>query len=182
MSMAEGIVLGWHWVRAERRLLDGQPVEQGRTYRMDGKPVLCERGFHASERIIDALGYAPGNVLCRVQLGGVIVRDTDKLVATERTVLWMADVAPTLHEFACMVATDALDLLQSRGWPVAEASRAAIVAKRQWLRGELDIESLAAAAAAAAAEAAAAQHSCSSACTSPSAQPPRSPTRPADSH
>ena len=43
---------------------------------------MCHFGLHASEQLIDALSYAPGALLCRVQLGGRIERDTDKLVAS----------------------------------------------------------------------------------------------------
>jgi hypothetical protein len=107
-------------------------VEPGITLKFDGRPILCHQGYHASERAIDALNYAPGPILCCVVLGGTVVRDTDKLVATERTVLWMADATQTLHEFACDQAEAALDRAK-----VNDARcRAAIETKRRWLRGE----------------------------------------------
>jgi hypothetical protein len=134
--------LAWHFVRTSGLLLDNQMVTVGETYRVAGRLKLCERGLHASERLIDALRYAPGPILCRVQVGGTIVRDTDKLVASERTVLWMADITATLREFACDVADEALDVAESRGLHVAAASRAAVQASRRYLRGELDIEAL----------------------------------------
>jgi len=57
---------------------------------MEGEPVLCERGYHASATIFKALDYAHGGTaLCRVRLGGKVIHDDDKLVATERTITAM---------------------------------------------------------------------------------------------
>ena len=106
---------------------------------------LCSYGLHASKRLLDALQYAPGATVCRVELGGRILEDTDKVVASERTVLQMADAADVLHEFACRCAEDALQLIESPD----PRSIAAIKAKRQWLKGEIGDEELQAAWAAA---------------------------------
>jgi hypothetical protein len=102
---ASETVLGWHFVRSDRRLRDGQLVEVGKTYEITGLPVLCERGCHASECPLDALKYATGPVLCRVRLGGVIVHGTDELAATQCTVLWMVDATRLLVEASCLWAT-----------------------------------------------------------------------------
>jgi hypothetical protein len=67
-------------------------------------------------------------------VGGKIICGDDKLVASERTVLWMFDATNVLHEMACISATTALLIAEvddPRCW-------AAIEAKRAWLRGELD--------------------------------------------
>jgi len=65
---------------------------------------MCNCGLHASVRAIDALKYAPGSVICRVRLGGTIIEDDDKCVASRRTVLWMADAERELRLFACWAA------------------------------------------------------------------------------
>jgi hypothetical protein len=62
---------------------------------------MCNYGLHASIRAIDALKYAPGPVICRVRLGGTIIEDTDKCVASRRTVIWIADAERELRLFAC---------------------------------------------------------------------------------
>ncbi len=91
--------LFWHFVQEDE---SGQPrlghgddraINVGETLTVDGKPELCEFGLHASERLEDALGYAPGNsiCLCRVTLGGTVLHDTDKSVGTQRTVIAMLD-------------------------------------------------------------------------------------------
>lgn len=137
----------WHFLPADRRLRYGtrEEVEVGKTIRVECHPILCESGLHASMRAIDALKYAPGPIICRVTLGGVIVEGDDKVAAQERTVVWMADATNTLHEFACRCAEDALrttNVDDRRCWEAIET-------KRRWLRGEATDDQLEAARAAA---------------------------------
>jgi hypothetical protein len=140
------MIKAWHFLRADGLTqYSGERVVVGETLRVDGRIKLCERGLHASVRAIDALQYAPGPICCRVRMGGEIIHDDDKLVASERTALWMFDATNVLHEMACISATTALlieEVNDPRCW-------AAIEAKRAWLRGELDDAGLAAARAAA---------------------------------
>ena len=126
---------GWHWIRADHTLRTGEVVVPNGIYRAVGPLKMCKNGVHASRRALDALQYAPGPVVCAVELSGEIQHDTDKSVARERRVVWMADATNVLHEFACTVATDALALVEARGMTVDPRSRAAIEAKRGWLRG-----------------------------------------------
>ena len=100
---------------------------------------------------MDALKYAPGPVICRVELGGRIVheghyrRPCDKCVASERTVIAMTDATSILHEFACWAAERALNRIDNPDPRSVEA----IQAKRKWMRGEITDAELAAAWAAA---------------------------------
>ena len=87
----------WHFVQVDEHGTprlgydDEREVRVGETLRVEGQPVLCEHGLHASKRLYDALGYARGDklALCRVALGGTVVDDDDKSVANERTVIAM---------------------------------------------------------------------------------------------
>ena len=124
----------YHFLKEDRKLQFSPftPVVLEETLVYPGKPKLCKAGFHASERIIDALRYAPGPVLCVVDLGGELIHGDDKAVAQERTVSWMQDISPTLHEFACQVAEEALKehgVTDERSWKAIEV-------KRLWLKGE----------------------------------------------
>lgn len=102
-------VLAWHFVNAALR--DGRPVPaDGEKLTHEGPLVPCASGLHASERLIDALQYAPGWVLCRVQMGGTIKRESDKLVARTRTILWRIDATEVLREFARRCAIDVAHL------------------------------------------------------------------------
>ena len=140
-------LLGWHFVAEDGKERWGsrRRIQAGKTYRVRGEIALCEHGLHASERSIDALNYAPGPIVCRVQLSGRILRDTDKAVATERTVLAMADATNLLHEFACWCAERALRAERKAGRVPDKRSWEAIRVKRRWLKGKATDEELAAA-------------------------------------
>ena len=141
-------ILAWHFC-AGWKLRDGQPLVVGQSYHVDGPLVLCERGLHGSIRAIDALRYAPGATVCRVELFGKTIIDDDKIVATDRRVIAAVDATRTLHEFACCVAEQTLGCYGNddpRSW-------AAIEAKRNWLAGQITDAQLAAAGAAAGAAA-----------------------------
>ncbi len=98
----------WHFVAENGKLGygDDRVVRPGKAYKIDGEPVLCKHGLHASRRLIDAVGFAPGPILCKVRLGGKVRHDKDKSVATERTVVAMADVTDILREFARKTAAE----------------------------------------------------------------------------
>ena len=99
----------WHFVNESLR--DGSPIPaDGEKLVHDGELIMCESGLHASERIIDALKYAPGNTICRVELSGEIETDTGKCVASERTILWRVDGEDLLREFARKCALDVIHL------------------------------------------------------------------------
>ena len=104
----------WHFLAEDRRLgySDGRLVESGHTYKVSRNfPLqLCEYGLHGSKRVIDALKYAPGPVVCRIEMIGVMVHDTDKSVAYRRKVLWMLDATDILSRFARKCALDVIHL------------------------------------------------------------------------
>ena len=94
---------------------DGREIVMGETLRVDGEPVLCEQGLHASRRLFDALGYAPSNtlVLCRVTLGGSVKHDNNKSVGNERAVVAMLTMEETdklLRDFARWCALQVIHL------------------------------------------------------------------------
>ena len=76
---------------------DNREVKVGETLTIDGAPVLCRHGLHASRKLWDALGYASGSKLAmtRVTLGGTIIHDNTKSAATERTAIAMLDADAT---------------------------------------------------------------------------------------
>lgn len=143
--------LAWHFLPNNGCLRFGkrEKVRAGRVYRADGPLVLCENGMHASVDPLDALSYAPGAIICRVEMRGETVIGGDKLCSRERKVLWKADATRTLHEFAIWCATRALKRAQvtdKRCWN-------ALRVRRLWLDGRAtDDELLAARDAAGAAE------------------------------
>jgi hypothetical protein len=144
-------VLGWHFCDG-MKLRDGQPLVAGKVYRHDGQVVPCEQGLHASVRLIDALHFAPGSQLSRVEMRGEVVphgSPVDKIVGRERKVLWTLDATRTLWLFACWVAEDALKAERKAGREPRPASWSAPKARREWLAGKITDAQLSAAGSAA---------------------------------
>ena len=144
-------MLAWHFLAGDKRLGngDGRLVEAGETLECKGDPKLCVNGMHGSVRLIDALKYASGPIVCRVKIEGDVIEGEDKLCGRRRTVLWLLDATRLLHEFACQCAEDALALVAQPD----PRSVAAIEAKRKWLNGKITDEELDSASAAASAAA-----------------------------
>jgi hypothetical protein len=103
------MMMAWHFVGA--RLRDGRRVpkdDQWLTH--DGPLALCRSGLHASLRPWDALHYAPGNILCRVECAGEIIHGDDKLVCSRRRIVARMDATEMLRYFARMQAVSVLHL------------------------------------------------------------------------
>jgi hypothetical protein len=99
----------WHFVGETLR--DGRPVPaDGEWLKHDGELEMCKSGLHASVRLIDALKYAPGATICRVELDGEIVEDDDKVVAMRRRIVWRVDGDGLLREFARWCALQVIHL------------------------------------------------------------------------
>jgi len=137
--MCSKSVLAWHFLSANRRLGydDRRLVRKGQTLRIKGEPILCEHGLHGSLRLIDALSYASGPIIERVEIGVdepyEIIEDDNKLVGTWRKTLWWIDATTILHEFACREAEKVLEMAgvtDKRCWD-------AIRVKRLWLQGKV---------------------------------------------
>jgi hypothetical protein len=113
--------LFWHFAQVDEQgtprlgYKDNREVRVGETLTVEGEPVLCERGLHASAKLWDALGYAQGDkrALCRVTLGGTVKHDENKSVGNERTVVAMLDADATdklLRDFARWCALQVIHL------------------------------------------------------------------------
>jgi hypothetical protein len=137
--------LGWHWLNTDKKLQFGTyydtiVVEPGVTlknpkwYGVNRDIRLCECGYHASKKVLDALVYAPGPIVCRVKLGGRIIEGDDKAVAEERTCLWMAGATNVLYEFTYEVGNLALSLKGISNRCFVDT----IMAKRRYVKGEIN--------------------------------------------
>ena len=104
-----GKIVAWHFTGKTLRY--GSPTPPiGHTLKMDGEIILCERGFHASLHPFDALLYAPGQFLHKVEMGGNILHQNDKLVASERTILQSIDATELLCKASRLYALDVIHL------------------------------------------------------------------------
>ena len=100
----------WHFTVRTDSMRDGTPWKVGELETYDGKIELCASGLHASIDPMDALSYAPGTIIRRVECGGDVIKSDDKLVCTERMALWSYDATPILRHFARLCALDVIHL------------------------------------------------------------------------
>ena len=106
----------WYFSTGDRRLRhgDGREIRLGETHAVSGDIEMCSHGLHASKKLMDALYYAPGTIVYRVELSGKIEKGEDKLVAQKRTYLSGGiDVSETLRKFARMCALDVIDMWEA---------------------------------------------------------------------
>ena len=107
-------MLAWHFLHKGGLLRDGHsPPPDGEWLEYDGPIMPCKSGLHASEHPFDALTYAPGAILCRVELEGELQshgEPTDKWVGRRRKIVWRHDATPLLREFARWCASQVLHL------------------------------------------------------------------------
>ena len=100
-------VLAWHFTNG-MKLRDGQELVVGKTYKHTGSLEMCNTGYHASVDIRDALSYAPGFMVSSVECSGEMIEGDDKLVCSERKVLWSFDAKDVILKWSIRVATDAV--------------------------------------------------------------------------
>jgi hypothetical protein len=157
----------YHFVAETLR--DGRPVPpDGEWLTHDGPLELCESGLHACVDPFDALKYAPGPVLCLVEIDGETLTGDDKLVAMRRMIVKRLDMTTELRAYARWCALSVIDkwdapdvvrmyletgdeTLRTAAWAAADAAWAAADAARAAARAATDAAADAARAAARAA-------------------------------
>lgn len=98
-STDPSVILAWHF--SNETLRNNIPIPKiGEVFTIPPPIIMCRRGCHASRRIIDALQYAPGCNLHRVILWGNISEGKDKLVASNRVILWSINAKKLLSSAA----------------------------------------------------------------------------------
>ena len=105
----------WHFTAATSLANgDKRAIKLGETLSVEGEIVPCEHGLHASVSAYDALQYAPGPILWRVELSGTVVAHgdpVDKYAASQRTAIAGGiDVSPALREYARWCALQVIHL------------------------------------------------------------------------
>ena len=135
-------LLCWHFANNDLRLGygDGRKIVAGESLRVEGAPVLCEYGLHGSKRLLDALQYSPGHMLCRVELSDGIIEGDDKAVARERKTLWIFNAENAMRDCAATVAENALLADRAAGREPDPRSWAAVQFVRDLLAGKIKPE------------------------------------------
>ena len=102
--------LAWHFVGDTLR--DGSPIPpDGEWLIYSGQCKICESGLHASRNPFDALRYAPGAVLCLVEIADIVDEQDDKLLCRKRRIVARMDATELCSYFARMQAISCLDNL-----------------------------------------------------------------------
>ena len=110
--MTSEYITGYHFTGPTLRNGDAIPP-LGVWITCSGPIKPCENGLHASEHPFDALNYAPGNLLHRVELRGDLVSNgnpVDKWAGRERRITASINAAPLLREFVRWCARSVLHL------------------------------------------------------------------------
>ena len=105
----------WHFIRRDAkgidRLRDGtEAPKDGEWLEFEGPLIMCKSGLHFSRHPFDALQYAPGGLLCLVEVGGEIIDGDDKGVCSRRKIIKRLDATEGLRYFARMQALSVLHL------------------------------------------------------------------------
>ena len=143
-------ILAYHFLKSDMCSGEGHepPWKEGETRTLDGEIVICAHGYHASRTAWDALQFAPGPVLCLVEVEPV-EEHTEKLVSRSRRLIKAVNVERELREFAADCAERVLHFYEE-AYPGDQRPRAAIATARAYARGEATDGELNAAARAAA--------------------------------
>ena len=109
-------IKGWWFAEDSRELAngDGRKIKLGITHKVKGEIIPCKNGLHLSPKILDALTYAPGNIIYMVEGTGTIVphgNPIDKYACSERTYISGGiDASKTISKFARLCALDVIHL------------------------------------------------------------------------
>ena len=103
------MTIAYHFVG--KTLRDGSPVPaNGEWLTFDGEVEICKSGLHASRDPFDALQYAPGATLCKVEVEDIVSEQDDKLVCRRRKIIGRIDATEMLRYFARMQALSVVHL------------------------------------------------------------------------
>ena len=140
----------YHFLKTDMGAGQGKepPWTVGESRTITTTPVLCWRGYHASPTVFDALRYAPGPILCEVELTGEVLTDTDKSVGQGRRLIAAVNIERELRVFACDCAERVLPSFEAKR-PEDRRPREAIRIARLFIEGQATRHQLEAAAEAA---------------------------------
>ncbi len=103
----------WYFSGIDKKLRygDDREIAIGVTHEVEGKPTLCRYGLHGSRLLLDALSYAFGPVVWRVELSGEMDKGDNKIAAQKRTYLSGGiDITHILRKFGRLCALDVIHL------------------------------------------------------------------------
>jgi hypothetical protein len=104
-------IKAWHFINNDFRTSEGNLlIERDKIYTATGDLKLCDNGLHGSKDPLDALGYAPGTIICRTEHWGEVIEGYDKICSRYRKALWLADASEVVKKFSKKCALDVIHL------------------------------------------------------------------------
>ena len=101
-------MIAYHFIRRENGkdyLRDGtEAPPDGVWLEYNGPLIMCKSGLHFSVDPFDALQYAPGEIICQVEVGGEVIMGGDKGVCSRRKIIRRFDATEGLRYFARLQA------------------------------------------------------------------------------
>lgn len=96
----------WHFLREDRKLRDNdnRVVEAGSILTIERTPILYEKCLYGRIKPLDALFYAPGPVVCRMDIRDRAVQGADCKC------LWMYNASDVLRKFARLCALSVIHM------------------------------------------------------------------------
>ena len=120
----------------------------GKWYKVKGELEMCENGLHASERIIDAMGYVPMEILAKVEVRGDCEKQSDKQCWREMRIIrawrWTKKDSVALAIYSAGLVLKNFEAEH----PDDKRPREAINAARRWLKNSTEENRMAAGSAA----------------------------------
>ena len=111
----------------------------GRWYKCRGELEMCNKGFHASERIIDSMQYVPLECLAKVEVRGKHIDHDDKQCWQEMKIIqaweWTQKDSVALSVYAAELVIKNFETRH----PSDKRPRNAIEAARAWLKNPTKI-------------------------------------------
>ena len=105
MKTTNKIISGYHFTGDKLR--NGADIPAiGTWLKFSGAIIPCQSGLHMSEHPFDALKYAPGNILHKVELGGRLVSHCEtksiinKWCGSKRKIIATINAEKLLRDFA----------------------------------------------------------------------------------
>ena len=133
----------WHFLPANGKICGTNDTAKIGTITQVAGPIIPEKwGLHASNRVLQAVFWAPSLLLTRVELSGIIVEGDRKLAAETRKIIWLGDVTEPFWEWAIERARTALDNENKEGRSVDTALQNALCACIDWRAGKISFEQM----------------------------------------
>ena len=106
----------------------------GKWYKVRGKLDMCNNGFHASEKVIDAMSYVPMGILAKVEVRGKSIKQQDKQCWSEMKIVkawkWTKKDSVALSVYSASPVLKNFEDL----FPDDKRPRQAIEAAERWLK------------------------------------------------